>query len=237
MELASELDKLHEVQKLDYQIYQREQAIKAQDDGELLKQAAIAIIKQLDVASEKRKQLHTTLRDQELALKSVEDKRDSVHEKLYSGRIHNPKELGDLQLDEDSLNTHISDLEGPLLEIMEQFEAATKSENELSEKLNAAKKRWKTTLLHTQQETTRLNDEIAELLPQRAEKALLVDKSLLRRYDDIRSRREGIGMVVTASDICPACHITLTPRLILLLREQVEMVLCENCGRILHLGS
>lgn len=237
MELACELDKLHEVQKLDYQLYQREQAIKALDNGEIQKQAAISLLKQLDVASEKRQQLHTTLRAHELALKSVEDKRDSVHEKLYSGRIHNPKELGDLQLDENSLNAHISDLEGPLLEIMEQFEGATQIENELTEKLNVAKKRWKATVLHTQQETARLSGEIADLRPLRDEKAQLVDKTLLRRYDDIRSRREGVGMAITASDNCPGCHIKLTPRLILLLQEQVELALCENCGRILHLGN
>ena len=235
MELTAELDKLHEVQKVDLQIYQREQAITMLDDGEILKQAAIALMKRFDAASAERHKLEAAQRDHELALKSVEAKRDAVHEKLYSGRVHNPKELGDLQLEEELLNMHIHELEGPLLELMEQAEAARDEERVLAEQLAVAKRRWRETVARTQQETARLQAELAALRPQRDAAAQLVDKMLLRRYDDIRSRREGIGMAVTGTDNCPACHVRLTPRLLLQLREGEELSLCENCGRILHL--
>lgn len=233
MVLIDELAKLHEVQKIDYPIYQREQAIKALDSGETSKQGAISLIKQLDAATAARQKLEADQRDRELALKTVEGKRDAVHEKLYSGRITNPKELGDLQQEEEMFNEQIDGLEGPLLELMDAVEHAKTVEATLTGQLTAAKRRWKDTVAHTQSETARLQQEIAALRPERERLAAAVDKILLRRYDDIRQRRDGIGLAVTGNDTCPACHIKLNPTILQALRSGEDLTLCENCGRIL----
>lgn len=233
MDLVEELAKLHEVQKIDTQIFKREQALKAQASGEAEKQKAIGLLKEYDAAQATRKSLETGLKDRELALKSVEAKRDTVHERLYSGRVHNPKELGDLQIDEESLNAHIRELEEPLLTLMDQVETARASTTRLANEVSDAKRRWKEVVARSTAETTRLQQEIAALRPERAQQAALVDKSLLRRYDDIRQRRDGIGMAMTANDSCPICHIKLTSNLVQKLREKEELTYCENCGCIL----
>lgn len=233
MNLVEELAKLHEVQKVDYQIYQREQAIKALDSGEGLKQEAIGLLKQSDAAIATHKQLESEQRKRELELKSIEEKRNAIHERLYSGRVTNPKELGDMQAEEEMFREQINALEEPLLELMDKVEHAETVETTLAGSLTAAKRRWKETVTHTQHETARLQQEIAALRPERERLATLVDKSLLRRYDDIRSRREGIGLVVTGNTNCPACQIKLTSRVTDALRDGEELTLCENCGRIL----
>ena len=233
MDLVDELAKLHEVQKIDAKLFQREQAIKALDSGDRLKSDAIALIKRADIAVAARKKLEADLLIKELELKSVEAKRDLEHERLYSGKVTNPKELRDIQQDEDNQNAHISDLEGPILELMEQVEQAKSAEATLAEQVSIAKRRWKDTVAHTQAETVRLQAEITELRPVRDERALVVDKQLLQRYDSIRTRREGIGMAVTHNDSCPACHIKLTIHFMRLLQSGDDLICCENCGRIL----
>lgn len=233
MILVDELAKLHEVQKVDYQIYQREQAIKALDSGEKQKQQAIELLKRHDATVAEHKRLNAELRKGELELKSVEEKRDEVHERLYSGRVTNPKELGDMQQEEEQLNEKIGIIEEPLLELMDRIEQITTVETTLAGELSAAKRRWKDTVTHTQAETARLQHEITALRPERERLAANVEKSLLRRYDDIRKNREGIGLAVTANDLCPACHIKLNARVLQSLRAGEELTLCENCGRIL----
>ena len=233
MALVDELAKLHDVQKVDAKLYQREQALKALDSGESLKRDAIALIKRSDAAIAARQKLEADLRNKELELKSVEAKRNDEHEKLYSGRVTNPKELRDIQQDEENLNAHISELEGPILDLMDQVEAAKAVDATLSEQLSLAKRRWKDAVAHTQTETARLQAEIAALRPVRAALAPLVEKSLLRRYEDIRGHREGIGLAVTQNDTCPACHIKLTVHFMRLLRLGEELLCCENCGRII----
>lgn len=233
MALSQELAKLHEVQKLDYQIYSREQAIKALDNGEAIKLKAIDIMKRHDAAQSALHKLEAALRDKELALKTLEQKKATVHDKLYSGRINNPKELGDLEKDEMMLGEQVSTQEGAVLELMEQTESARTVAEMLAGELSTAKRRWKDTVAHTQAETARMQQEIAALKPEREAKAALVEKTVLRRYDEIRSRREGIGMAVTGNDSCPICHIKLTAQVINSLREGMDLTICESCSRIL----
>jgi hypothetical protein len=88
-------------------------------------------------------------------------------------------------------------------------------------------------VLHSQSESVRLRKELDALRPERERLAAKIEKPLLRRYEDIRNTRNGIGMVVTGNDMCPVCHMKITPHTLLLLREGEEMTFCDNCGRIL----
>ncbi len=233
MSLHDELAKLRDLQQVDTQIYQREQARQALDSGDALKQEAIALLKQHDAAAAALRTAEGTQRDHELALKGLEEKRKAVNAKLYGGRITNPKELGDLQKDEEMIAGQISHLEDVLLEAMEVAERARAEEAEIGTALARAKRRWQETVAHTKAETARLTQEIAALQPERDRLAARMDQSLLRRYDEIRRHSQGIGLAVTDSGICSACHITLNRELMDRMVEGVDVVLCENCGRIL----
>ncbi len=233
MALVDELAKLRDLQKVDSQIYQREQAIKALDSGETLKQEAIALLKRHDAAQAALRTAETTQRDHELALKSLEEKRKAVNDKLYSGRVTNPKELGDLQKDEEMIVHQITTLEDVLLEAMDAAETARADEAPLADALAKAKRRWQETVAHTKAETERLTKEIAGLKPERDRQAAQIDKSLLRRYDEIRLHSQGIGLSATDSGICAACHVKLNPDIIDRMIEGIEVVLCESCGRML----
>lgn len=233
MALVDELIKLHEVQKLDTQIYQREQTIKALDSGDLYKQQAVGLMKRDEVAKAELKKLEVALRDRELELRGVEQKRAVVHEKLYSGRITNPKELGDLEKDEQMIDGQIGGIEEVVLELMDQVESARTISSKLHADFEVAKRKWQEIVARTQAETARLQKEIAAIKPEREQRAAQVEKMLLRRYDDIRQRREGIGLAITGTDICPACHIKLDPHILAQIREGEELTYCENCARIL----
>lgn len=234
MALTDELAKLHDLQKIDYEIYQREQTLKALDSGETSKQEAINLLKRHDAAAADAQKAEAAQRNSELELKGVESKRAAVHEKLYSGRVTNPKELGDLQKDEEMLDVQIGGLEEKLLELMDKVEAAKTVETTLAGELSAAKRRWQQTVAHTQTETTRLQQELTALRPERQRlSALVTDKALLSRYDGIRQRHAGIGLAVTQNNLCPACHVTLNSQVLNRLHEGIELTTCENCGRIL----
>ncbi len=233
MALTDELAHLHELQQVDYQLYQREQALKALDSGEALKQHAIEVMKRHDQALAALRTLEAEQRDGELALQTLESKKKTVHDKLYSGKVTNPKELGDLEKDEEMLANQVGHQEEVLLELMDRVEVAGTHEAALNAALDTAKRKWKETVAHTQAETARLQREIAALRPERERLAARVDKPLLRRYDEIRKARAGIGMAATGNNLCPICHVTLTPQTLERLREGEELTFCDNCGRML----
>lgn len=233
MALVDELTKLHALQQVDTQIYQREQTLKALDTGEKLKQEAIALLKAHDAAQAALRKADGTLIDANLALKSLEDKRKAVHDKLYSGKVTNPKELADLERDEQMIDGQISRAEEVALERMDEAEAARTTDSDVAARLSVAKRSWQQTVAHFQAEAKRLQGELAVLRPQRQTRAAVVDKPLLRRYDDIRQRREGIGMAVTGNDTCPICHIKLDANIMMQIKLGEVIMQCENCGCIL----
>lgn len=234
MALVEELAKLVDLQKVDVQIYQRMQALKELDTGEQLKQQAIAVLKRHDAATEALRKLEAAQKDEELSLKSIEDKRNTVHDKLYSGRVNNPKELGDLEKDEEMLKTQIGRHEETLLGLMDQVEDARTQTAALASELDSAKRRWKETVARTQAEMARLQREIAALQQERERLAARVeDRMLLRRYDDLRKAKEGVGLAAITHDMCSACHVKLTPQTLERLREGEELTVCDNCGRLL----
>lgn len=237
MSLFDELAKLRDLQKIDTKIYQREMAMKALDSGETLKAEAVALLKRHDAAESVMRKAEATQRDQELAVKSLEEKRKAVNDKLYGGRVTNPKELENLQKDEEMIRHQISTLEDSLLEAMDAAETARAEEAQLGAALAKAKRAWQETVARTKAETERLTKEIAELKPGRDQLAATIEKPLLRRYDEIRTHTEGIGLAATDSGICAACHVTLNRDITDKIIEGVEIVLCESCGRILAPAS
>lgn len=233
MTLAEELAQLHELQKVDYQIYQREQTLKALDTGDAQKQHAIDVMKRHDASAAALKKVEAEQRDAELALKTLEGKKAAIHQKLYSGKVNNPKELGDLEKDEVMLAGQVGHQEEVLLELMDRTEAAQTQESALAQELDTAKRKWKDAMLHSQSENARLQKELAVLRPERERLAAQVEKPLLRRYDEIRKAREGIGLAVTDNDMCSVCRMKITPQTLLELREGEDLTFCDNCGRIL----
>ncbi len=62
--------------------------------------------------------------------------------------------------------------------------------------------------------------------------------SLLSRYETIRKRRAGLGVVPVKDETCRGCHMNIPPQTyILLMRDTEEIITCPHCHRILYFES
>ncbi len=57
---------------------------------------------------------------------------------------------------------------------------------------------------------------------------------LLRVYTSIAGKKSGVAMSEVKGDFCATCHMRIRPQMINEIRQRVETILCENCGRILY---
>jgi len=57
---------------------------------------------------------------------------------------------------------------------------------------------------------------------------------LLRRYEMIKGRRNGIAVVSARNAVCSGCNINLPPQLYNELQRSEELICCPNCSRILY---
>jgi len=91
-----------------------------------------------------------------------------------------------------------------------------------------------------QREACRLQEEIVilggsrESLTQEREAVCRnLEDDLLRRYEQIRTKRQGLAVVVMRDDVCPGCHLGVPPQTVNEVLQTGEVRSCPHCLRIL----
>jgi len=230
------LQALYEVQGIDSLIQRAKKSQAGLDSG---KQAtAQAEAAQYDAQS-KSAVLHKLagdLKDTELKLETIETKRKNYQQKLYQGTVTNAKELANIEKEIEALGRQRSDLDGKVLELMEQVEQAQADLTVSKAGMQQANSHRADILAAYRSRYDMLDLELSDLTRKRPEQVTKVeDKALLKRYDDIRARASGVGIAKVEGNSCGGCHMTLPAILIKAMKEEERVQTCENCGRLLLL--
>ncbi len=85
-------------------------------------------------------------------------------------------------------------------------------------------------------------DELDRLLEEhklrRSKAATDLSPGLLRQYELIRSKRQGLGIVAVKDGICQGCHMNIRPQLYIQIQcNPDEVISCPHCHRILYFKS
>jgi uncharacterized protein len=188
--------------------------------------------------ADRREELERIERDNkrlEDEIATVEARRRSEEGRMYSGLITSQKELEALRAELQSLRGRKNDLEDQLLEVMErreELESMVATLKERHEELTA------NVAALTEARDHAATDIDAELTGRQVERdgiAAALDEEILGAYDDLRARKEGLGVAELRNRTCLGCHLQLTQIELEEAREAMERGLarCAQCGRIL----
>jgi predicted nucleic acid-binding Zn-ribbon protein len=61
-----------------------------------------------------------------------------------------------------------------------------------------------------------------------------VPAELLARYERIRNRNNGVGVISVWKAVCNGCHMNIPPQLYNELQKSTELLSCPNCNRIMY---
>jgi predicted nucleic acid-binding Zn-ribbon protein len=81
---------------------------------------------------------------------------------------------------------------------------------------------------------TELNQARDKILAGRSELAAIVPADILRRYEMIRSKRQGVGVAPIKGGTCSGCFVVLTPQQVIGLQKVEEFAQCPRCQRFLY---
>ena len=82
------------------------------------------------------------------------------------------------------------------------------------------------------QEDDDLDEEAAKEAARRESILPKVPRKLLKRYDMIRQKRLGIGLVLAVEGNCQGCNMRLPPQLFNILQRGDTVEQCPSCQRI-----
>lgn len=167
---------------------------------------------------------------------SVRTKVQQAESSLYGGKVHNPKELQDLEADVASLKRHMATLEGTELSWMEKLEAAESLSAHARQELEDSLDRARTRSSHLLDEQAGLVRAREDLRAERDAASAVITPALLQVYDTLREARRGVAVIDIRDGACGACGTTLTAALQQSARHAPDIVTCPSCGRILYGG-
>jgi predicted nucleic acid-binding Zn-ribbon protein len=155
---------------------------------------------------------------------------------LYGGRIHNPKELKDLENEVEALKRFLVILEDRQLETMMMEEEAALNHQRAAQTLEKVHQQFQLQSKELTQERDKLSKDVARIEEERRVSAISVQKDDLDLYTQLRQKRRGVAVAQVVDKACSACGSTLNATLLHVAHSPNQINLCDTCGRILYIG-
>jgi hypothetical protein len=198
--------------------------------------ALAAALGEYEAASSEHHRLHGQQQDLELEVADLREKLDALEKKLYGGSILNPKELAAMQQDAQQFRNLISSREDRLIELYDLVEVAAQRLATTSEQLEGQRAAYAAAQRELEAEREQLERTVAEQERQSASLRAESDPQALRTYASLRRTRAGLAVADVSQRTCQGCRVSLPVSEETRARTSQELVLCQSCGRILHIG-
>ncbi|MCU4183988.1 hypothetical protein K6U06_06425 [Acidiferrimicrobium sp. IK] len=235
---APQLEALLEVQRLDTAIDQHRHRL-----SHLPEAAAIAGIDAEIAAVSRRRSTTVPARDEvaarqaslEADLAAAEERSRAVSARMYSGTVSASRDLQAMAADIEALKVRASDLEDRILAVLDEREPLDASIAADDEELAALAERRAAAETALGAASGGVQEELGQLVEQRAHAIQAVPGDLLADYERIRARSGGIGAARLIGARCDGCHLTMPSMELDKIRHAPPdaVVHCDECGRIL----
>lgn len=181
----------------------------------------------LDAVTASQKKLENDITDLEAKIKEIENK-------MYTGKVTNPKELVNLQKEGNDFRKRLSKLEETDIELMDKAEtekaAFTKAEHLLSE----VETRWEKRQSNLEQSIEEAKKQHAELKESYARLSSVIAPDVKNIYSTLR-KQKGVAVSMIEKGNCGGCRIAL-PNSVIQHARGGQVTRCTSCGRILHIS-
>ena len=182
------------------------------------------------------RKLRAELRALEIEIGGVNAKLKQNQDRLYSGRVRNPKELSNLQEEAAALRRRLSELEDGQLELMISIEEADAELSERQARSNQIEATWRAEQARLQAEKEELELRLAELEEECDGMRSRIGAADLAGYDNLRSRLGGTAIVRLKKGSCTACGVDVPTSMARAVEHGDGMHNCPICGRLLFGG-
>jgi len=229
----SESLNLYRLQKLDTRIDRNKKRLleidQALSDDRRVRKAQIVLKKAQDAALKAK----STLNHIEDQVGDTRLKRKTTQASLFSGKIKNPKELQDLQMESEALGRYIAKLEDQQLEAMIASESACEALEIAEKALLQAKGTAAEENAALLGEKTALEEDLNKALREKDAALQSVSENNLALYQKLRKSKSGTAVTSVTDGGCSVCGQELPPAEIQAVRAASRLVFCPSCGRIL----
>ena len=178
--------------------------------------------------------LKKRLRALEMDVASVAEKLKANQERLYGGKVRNPKELSGLQEEAGALRRRRSELEDHELELMIEIEGQEAELAERRARLRQIEAGWREDQAQFLAEKENLARELRMVEEEREAMRAALPPRDLADYDDLRQRYGGVGIALLKRGICQVCGVDVPTGVAGAVSRGEGRHYCPVCNRLLY---
>jgi predicted nucleic acid-binding Zn-ribbon protein len=221
------------------------QAVDTEIDQLLHRRETLPELAEFRAVHDRLNALRTTLAEQEATLAATvsalkksegeleltEKKRGAEEMRMFAGGMSS-KELANLQLEVEMLGRQIETAEEQILELLDRRDAEEAAVADTREQLDGVESESGRLEASISEQWSEIDGRVSERRERREDFPPLIPADLLELYEEIRPRKEGVGVARLAEGVCGGCHLSLSPA------EQHQVLKedpprCLQCRRIL----
>ncbi|SDP37863.1 zinc ribbon domain-containing protein [Desulforhopalus singaporensis] len=227
------LTQLVELQEIDLEIDQIENAIKAEQNG--LDQRISAMVEKESLINTLQEKILSQQKESRTLEAEMEDKMNHVRERQSKMmQVQTGREQTALLKEIEDAKKAAKENEEKIVALMDSIEKLTAQMEEEKNLLKGEKQ-----LVAEETEKVRANIEAInrgkkEKDAIREEQAGSLKPSLLRKYNTLRQRRNGLAVVNVLEGVCQGCFMAIPPQRFNMLLKGDQLFDCPTCQRLIY---
>ena len=225
---------LYQLQEIDSEFSSNEQALNQITNQLGENQVVVRAQSEFTSVQQRLEELKQQQRDSEWEIDELVSKITTSEEKLYSGKVGNPKELASLQHEVDILKVRRAQLEDKVLEVMGQVELTAASVATTASEFKKLEIEWHRQQKQLSAAMEQLKTVLSGLEQKRQSLADKMDHGIVELYHELKQQK-GIAVAKVEQGVCRGCRISLSAAELQRTRSG-SLVQCGSCGRILLLA-
>lgn len=172
-------------------------------------------------------------KEKELDLESKEGGIKKYQSQLY--QIKTNKEYSALQQEIERAKADNSLIEEEILKILDQIDTQNQKIAKEKELLKASESNYNEEKKKKAEESKQLESQLEGLNGGRAALTPKIDKIILSKYERISKNKDGLAVVPVVNEACNGCFRIMPPQVTNEIKMKRDLVLCDNCSRILYI--
>ncbi|MDD3249140.1 MAG: C4-type zinc ribbon domain-containing protein [Smithellaceae bacterium] len=181
---------------------------------------------------QKQEELKARRAEYEAAIAKIGDGMVKTKEKLLE--VKNNKEYQAMLKEIETAEKTRGEMETriiALMENMDQLSVLVKKDDEALEEETRKHEQEKKII---EDDLSAVDADTASWTEKRAELQKQITADLLNRYERVKKRNNGLGVISVWKAVCSGCHMNIPPQLYNELQRSSDLLSCPNCNRIMY---
>jgi len=180
----------------------------------------------------KHEELKNAHADKEKEIKKINENIVKAKGRLLE--VKNNKEYQAILKEIEVAEASCGNIETQIISLLDEMDNISVLANKDGEILSQHKQKHEDERKIMEVDINSLDTDFSQWEQKRNEIKNKMNGGLLEKYERIKNRNGGIGVVSVWKAVCNGCHMNIPPQLYIELQKTSELMICPNCNRMIY---